>query len=58
MRKTEVEIGAVYLAKVSGKLVEVRIESKCEFGGWYGKNIVTGRVIRLRSAMRLRRRIS
>jgi len=31
---------------------------ECEYGGWYGKNLATGREIRIRTAARLRSAIT
>lgn len=57
MRKSEIEIGAVYAAKVSGVRVLVRIEFASYRGGWYATNLATGRAVRIRTAARLRSRI-
>jgi hypothetical protein len=54
MKKHSVHIGAIYIVKVSGKLARVRITRECDYGGWYGTNLATGRQIRIRSAARLR----
>ncbi len=56
MKKADVEIGAVYCAKVSGQLTWVKIVDVCHFGGWMGKNLKTDRSIRIKSAQRLRYR--
>jgi hypothetical protein len=56
MKKAEVEIRGVYVAKVSGQLVTVRIEHESPYGGWDATNLATGRAIRIRSAARLRGR--
>lgn len=57
MRKSEVEIGATYTAKISENLTEVRIHSICAYGGWYATNLRTGRSVRIKSAAKLRERI-
>lgn len=57
MKKNEVEVGEVYLVKVSGKLVEVKIVDESSFGGWIGRNLATGRKVRIKTAGRLRKRI-
>lgn len=57
MKKAEIEIGGVYIAKVSGKVVPVRIMDECPYGGWYATNTVTGHVVRIRTAARLRRKV-
>lgn len=54
MKKSEVKIGAVYTAKVSDKLVEVRIDSENRHGGWEAINLATGKRVRIKSAQRLR----
>jgi hypothetical protein len=58
MRKNEVEIGGVYAAKVSGRIVSIRIERESPYGGWNATNLATGRTVRVRSAARLRWRAS
>jgi len=54
MKKNEVKIGGVYVAKVSDRLVSVRIDSTHSKGGWNATNTATGRRIRIKSAQRLR----
>lgn len=58
MRKKDVEIGAVYTAKVSNKIVQVRIGKPSSLGGWNATNLSTGRSIRIKSAAKLRERVS
>jgi len=55
MKKRDIEIGNTYIAKVSGVLAKVRITGESPYGGWHGKNLATGREVRIRSAARLRR---
>ena len=57
MKKSEIEIGARYTAKVSGKIVVVRIHNESEYGGWNARSELTGKWIRVKSAMRLRARL-
>jgi len=57
MKKSEVQIGKTYTAKVSGFVVPVRIVSESPHGGWVGINILTHREVRIRTAARLRREI-
>lgn len=57
MKKSEVEIGATYIAKVSGKLAKVRIVSESRFGGWDAINTKTQRDVRIRGAARLRSKV-
>jgi hypothetical protein len=54
VKKSEVRIGGVYVAKVSDRLVEVRIEGFSPYGGWVATNTETERTIHVRSAQRLR----
>ena len=54
MRKADVQIGRTNIAKVSGKLVPVRIDSVHSVRGWHGTNTKTGRRVHIRSAQRLR----
>lgn len=56
MKKDQVEIGGLYTAKVSDKLVTVRIDSPNSHGGWNATNTATGKCIRIKSAQRLRGR--
>ena len=54
MKKNEVKVGGVYTAKVSDKLVEVRIDGENRHGGWNGTNLATGKKIHIKSPARLR----
>ncbi len=54
MRRDEVQIGKVYTATVSDKLVPVRIEGENRHGGWDATNLATGKKVRIKSAQRLR----
>jgi len=54
MKKNEIKIGHVYIAKVTGKVVPVEIVSANPNGGWDGKNLSTGKAVRIKSAQRLR----
>jgi hypothetical protein len=54
MKKAEVQIGKVYVAKVSGKLAKVKVYAESPYGGWLAENVETKRVVRIKSAMRLR----
>jgi len=54
MKKHEVRLGGIYLAKVSSKLARVRIERESRYGGWMGKNLETNRPVRIQRATRLR----
>ena len=54
MKKHEVKLGGEYVAKVSGKLVHVRIDSENPHGGWQATNMATKKSVRIKSAQRLR----
>ena len=54
MKKNEVKIGRVYTAKVTNKVVQVRIDAESRFGGWDATNLATGKKVRIQSAQRLR----
>ncbi len=58
LRKRDVEVGAVYTAKVSGNLCPVRIDSAMLTGGWLATNLNTSRLVRIRGARRLRGKIN
>ena len=57
MLKREVHIGGHYVAKVSNRLVTVRITGESRFGGWVGVNTVTGREVHIKTAGRLRKQV-
>jgi hypothetical protein len=54
MKKDQIKVGGLYTAKVSDKLVTVRIDSAHSSGGWNATNTTTGKRIRIKSAQRLR----
>ena len=54
MKKSEVKIGGVYIAKVTNRLVQVRIDAESRYGGYDALNLRTGKKIRVRSAAKLR----
>ena len=54
MKKNDVKVGGVYAAKVSDKVVPVRIDEKNPHGGWRATNQTTGKKVRIKSAQRLR----
>lgn len=57
MRKAEVKPGGTYEAKVAGNVTTVRLIGENRFGGWDAVNTATGRVVRIRTAARLRREV-
>ncbi len=56
MKSSEVNIGGTYLAKVTDKLVAVRIDRESQHGGWEATNMSTNKKVRIKSAQRLRGR--
>jgi len=54
MKADEVQVGKVYIAKVTDKLVPVRIDAESRYGGWDATNMATGKKIRIKSPQRLR----
>ncbi len=54
MKKDNVKVGGMYVAKVSDKVVTVRIDSTHSKGGWNATNTATGKRIRIKGAQRLR----
>ena len=54
MKKSDIHIGKHYTAKVTHKLVVVEILSENPNGGWDAKNLSTGKMVRIKSAQRLR----
>ena len=59
MKLAEVVIGALYMVRVSGNFVAVRIAAPRANGerGWLGVNQQTGRTVLFRGAARLRYRL-
>ena len=55
MKKADVQLGAVYLVKVAGNLVPVKIDRENDNGGWDGTSVKTGKAIRIKSPQRLRK---
>jgi len=54
MKKSDVHIGKQYTAKVTHKLVVIEIMNENPHGGWDAKNLSTGKMVRIKSAQRLR----
>lgn len=54
MKKNDVKIGGTYAAKVTNKVVPVRIDAENARGGWDATNEATGKKVRIKSAQRLR----
>jgi len=57
MKKSEVRVGGTYVAKVSGVITAVRLNSELPLGGWLATNVRTGYIVRIRTAARLRREL-
>ncbi|MEO8271652.1 MAG: winged helix-turn-helix domain-containing protein [Aureliella sp.] len=53
MKKADVKIGGVYGATVSGKRVEVRIDTEKPRGGWEATNLATNKKVHIKSGQRL-----
>lgn len=54
MKKDEIKVGGTYLAKVSDKVVPVRVDAESPHGGWDATNLLTDKKVRIKSAQRLR----
>lgn len=58
MKQKDVKIGSYYLAKVSERVVIVRIERESPYGGWDALNTETRRMVRIKTAGRLRAQVA
>jgi len=54
MKKSDVKVGGVYAAKVTNKVVPVRIDTENAHGGRDATNQSTGKKVRIKTAQRLR----
>jgi len=54
MKKEQVKIGGTYLAKVTDKVVPVRLDKENPQGGWDATNLASNKKVRIKSAQRLR----
>src|SRR4028119_2002976 len=54
MKKDEIEVGGIYLAKVGTRMVEVRVERENGRGGGEASRAGTGQPVRLKDAKPLR----
>jgi hypothetical protein len=54
MKKDQIKLGGTYLAKVTDKVVPVRLDAENRHGGWDATNLVTNKKVRIKSAQRLR----
>ena len=58
MKKNEVKIGGVYTAKVTNRLVQIRIDAESRYGGWEATNLSTKKKVRIKSPAKLRLAVS
>lgn len=54
MKKADIKVGSTYVAKVTNRLVQVRIDAENPSGGWDATNLTTKKKIRIKTAGRLR----
>ncbi len=54
MKKDQVQIGQTYHAKITDKVVPVRIDAEHKSGGWHGTNMTTNRKVHIKTAQKLR----
>jgi len=54
MKKADVKLGKTYTAKVSNRIVPVRIDAVHSVGGWVATNLKTNKKVRIKSAQLLR----
>src|SRR5262245_46837682 len=54
MKRSEVALGRTYLAKVSDRVVPVRLDGEHPKRGWLATNQVTGKLVHIQTAQRLR----
>ena len=57
MKKDQVQIGQLYAAKITDKIVPVRIDAEHKDGGWTATNTQTNRKVRIKTAQKLRNKI-
>jgi hypothetical protein len=57
VKQEQIEIGNVYTAKVTDKVVPVRIDAEHPSGGWHAVNTTTNRKVHIKSAAKLRKQI-
>lgn len=58
MKKKDVQIRGVYWAKISNRMVPVEILTESIYGGWNARNWTTSRMVRIKSAAKLRRELT
>jgi hypothetical protein len=57
MQRDQIQIGNTYTAKVTDKVVPVRIDAEDPNGGWTATNLVTNKKVRIKTAQRLREEV-
>jgi hypothetical protein len=61
VKKSEVVIGKIYIAKISGRFSRVRLDREYKGytnrSGWDGTNLDTNRSVRIKSAAKLRHEV-
>lgn len=50
MKHDDVRVGSQYMAKVSGRVVPVKVVRKHPNGGWFAVNLISDRTVTLASA--------
>jgi hypothetical protein len=55
VKKKDVQLGKTYIAKISNKLVPVRLDRESPYGGWDATNLNTKRQVRIKTAAKLRK---
>ena len=58
MKNDQIQIGNTYTAKVTNKVVPVRIDAEHTSGGWTATNLITNKKVRIKSAQRLREEVT
>ena len=58
MKKDQVQIGQLYAAKITDKIVPVRIDAEHKDGGWTATNTQTNHKVRIKTAQKLRNKIA
>ena len=53
MKKDQIRISGVYIAKISDKLTRVRIDGQNAHGGWDATNLSTNKKVRIKSPAKL-----
>jgi hypothetical protein len=53
MKKSEIKIGGVYMAKITNKLTQIRIDAASRYGGWDATNLSTKKKVRIKSPAKL-----